>query len=89
MHCWITVHAFVVVLSHLFQKLTFSKQSFMNTIRVLNGLDPDQDQDRHFVGPDLGRNCLPRLKCIPMYAGWVTFTKNTNRRYTSTTTSKL
>ena len=25
--------------------------SFRNTIRVSNGLDPDQDQ--HFVGPDL------------------------------------
>ena len=24
-----------------------------------NGLDPDQD--RHFVGPDLGPNCLERL----------------------------
>ena len=36
-----------------FSKLTFSKQSFRNTIRVSNGLDPDQD--RHFVGPDLGQ----------------------------------
>ena len=24
-----------------------------------NGLDPDKD--RHFVGPDLGPNCLQRL----------------------------
>ena len=31
---------------------------FRNTIRVSNGLDPDQD--RHFVGPDLGPNCLQR-----------------------------
>ena len=31
----------------------------MNTIRVSNGLDPDQDQ--HSVGPDLGPNCLQRL----------------------------
>ena len=29
-----------------------------NTIRVSNGLDPDQGQ--HCVGPDLGLNCLQR-----------------------------
>ena len=40
-------------------KLTFSKNYFRNTNRVSNGLDPDQD--RHFVGPDLGPNCLQRL----------------------------
>ena len=36
----------------------FSKKTKKNrkTIRVSNGLD--QDQDRHFVGPDLGPNCL-------------------------------
>ena len=28
-------------------------------IRVSNSLDPDQA--RHFVGPDLGSNCLQRL----------------------------
>ena len=28
-------------------------------IRVSNSLDPDQD--RHYVGPDLGPNCLQRL----------------------------
>ena len=28
-------------------------------IRVSNGLDPDQD--RRYVGPDLGPNCLQRL----------------------------
>ena len=28
----------------------------LNTIRVSNSLD--QDQARHFVGPDLGPNCL-------------------------------
>ena len=42
-----------------FPKLTFSKVSFRMTIRVSNGLDPDQD--RHFVGPDLGPNYLQRL----------------------------
>ena len=42
-----------------FFKITFSKTSFKNTIRVSNGLDPDQD--RNFVGPNLGTNCLQRL----------------------------
>ena len=32
---------------------------FFNTIRVSNSLDPDQA--RHYVGPDLGPNCLQRL----------------------------
>ena len=41
-----------------FSKLTFSKNSFGNTINVSNGLD--QDQDRHSVGPDLGPNYLQR-----------------------------
>ena len=40
-------------------KLAFSKISFMNTIRVSNNWDPDQD--RHFVGPDLDPNWLQRL----------------------------
>ena len=42
-----------------FPKLAFSKNSFRNTIRVWNSLDPDQA--RHFVGPDLDPNCLQRL----------------------------
>ena len=42
-----------------FSKLTFSKNSFKNTIRVSKSLDPGQD--RHYVGPDLGPNCLQRL----------------------------
>ena len=32
---------------------------FFNTIRVSNSLDPDQA--RHYVGPDLGPNCLQRF----------------------------
>ena len=32
---------------------------FKNTMSVLNNLDPGQV--RHFVGPDLGPNCLPKL----------------------------
>ena len=42
-----------------FSILTFSKNSFRNTIRMSNGLD--QDQDQCSVHPDLGTNCLLRL----------------------------
>ena len=42
-----------------FLMLTFSKNYFRNTICVPNNLD--QDQARHFVGPDLGPNFLQRL----------------------------
>ena len=35
------------------------KKSFRNNINVSNSLDPDQA--RHFVGPDLGPNCLEKL----------------------------
>ena len=34
----------------------FQIYPYRNIIRVLNGLDPDQDQ--HSVSPDLGPNCL-------------------------------
>ena len=37
----------------------FKKNSFRNTIRVSNSLDPDQAQ--HCVGLDLGLNYLQRL----------------------------
>ena len=33
--------------------------NFRNTIRVSNSLD--REKARHFVGPDLGPNCLQRL----------------------------
>ena len=39
--------------------LTFSKNSFKNTVNVSNGLDPDKDQ--HSVPPDLDPHCLQRL----------------------------
>ena len=38
---------------------SFSNNSFRNTFRVSNDLDPDQD--RSFGGPDLVPNCLQRL----------------------------
>ena len=37
----------------------FFKTSFNNTLRVPNGLDPDQDS--RSVGSDLYPNCLQRL----------------------------
>ena len=37
----------------------FKKKIFRNAIRVSNSMD--LDQTRHFVGPDLGPNCLQRL----------------------------
>ena len=40
-------------------KINFSKNYFMNTIRVANSLKPDQA--RHCDVPDLGPNCLQRL----------------------------
>ena len=40
-------------------ELFFSKNPVMNTIKVSNGLDPDQV--RRFVRPDLGPNCLQLL----------------------------
>ena len=51
-------HAFVVVYRLIF-KMNFFKKSIRNTVRVSNSLD--LDQDRHFVGPDLGPNCLQKL----------------------------
>ena len=56
--CWVL---FMLLLSsaEFFQDKHFQKKSFGNTIRVTNSLDPEQD--RRFVGPDLGTNCLQRL----------------------------
>ena len=52
------LHAFLSF-ADFFSKSTFSKKKIRNTIRVSNSLDPGQA--RHFVGPDLGPNCLQRL----------------------------
>ena len=43
----------------IFFKIIFLKNSFRTTIRVSNSLE--SDQARHFVGPDLGPNCLQML----------------------------
>ena len=50
---------FFVVCGFFFKINFFSNKSFRNTIRLSNCLDPDQAQ--HFVGPELGPNCLQRL----------------------------
>ena len=50
---------FVVCCFFSLRNQLFRKNSFGNTNRVSNRLDPDQA--RHFVGPDLGPNCLQRL----------------------------
>ena len=47
------------VICRFFSKSTFLKNSLRNAITVSNSLDPDQD--RHYVGPDLGPNCLQWL----------------------------
>ena len=53
-------HAFFCCLLTFF-KINFqlSKNAFRNIIRMLNGLEPDQDQQ--FVGPDLSPNGSQRL----------------------------
>ena len=61
--CLVIVYAFVVVcpLTFFFKISFISKKSFKNrnTIRVSNGLDPDQD--RRSVGPDLDPSSQQRL----------------------------
>ena len=42
-----------------FQNQLFLKKSIRNIIRLSNNLDPEKA--RHFVGPDLGSNCLQKL----------------------------
>ena len=42
-----------------FKIIFFFKNCLRNTIRESNSFDPDQD--RHYVKPDLGPNCLQRL----------------------------
>ena len=60
--------SFLLLLSSAdFLKSTFQKQSFRNTIRVSNSLDPEQD--RHSVGPDLGPNCLQGLSADEKVGG--------------------
>ena len=50
----------LLLLSADFFKINFFQKNYSGTlsIRVSNSLD--QNQDRHFVGPDLGPSCLLR-----------------------------
>ena len=50
---------FFVINFFFFFKIIIFLNSFKNTIRVSNSLDPDQD--RHSVSPDLDPNCLQGL----------------------------
>ena len=53
--CWVIFNHFLPS-ADFFQNYFFSKNSFRNTIRVSNRLDPDLY--RHSVWPDLGPYCL-------------------------------
>ena len=53
--CWVIFHA---AGSFFSPRLTFTKY-FLNTVRVSNG--KDQDQNRRSVGPARGPKCLQRL----------------------------
>ena len=60
----VTLLCTYLVIFHAFLSSSFSKRTFLNisfgsTISVSNSFDPDQA--RHYVGPDLGPNCLQRL----------------------------
>ena len=57
--CWIMNVACFLPSVEFFQSYRFQKILSGITIRVSNNLDPDQA--RHFIGPDLGSNCLQRL----------------------------
>ena len=50
---------FIFSSADFFSKSTFTKNSFMNTIRVSNSFDPDQV--RLLVGSDLAPNCSQRV----------------------------
>ena len=50
------------LLTFFFQSFFFPKKSFRNTTRLSNVFD--QDQDQHFVCPDLGPNCFQSLSHV-------------------------
>ena len=59
-------HNFLLSAIFFFKINYFKKKKNRNTIIVPNSLDPDQA--RHFVGPDLGPNCLPKLSADDKFA---------------------
>ena len=56
---WEKLHAFLLSADFFSTFHLLKKRYFKIMIRVSNGLDPDQA--RHFVGPDLGLNCLQQI----------------------------
>ena len=54
---WVILNSYLSS-ANFFSKSASLKNSFRNTIRMSNSLDPDQA--RHFVWPDLGPNCMLR-----------------------------
>ena len=66
--CMLSIFHDFLLPAYFFSNLTFSKYIFRNTIRVSNGIDPDQAQLS--VGTDLGPNCLPRLSTNNKYRCW-------------------
>ena len=61
-------HDFFLSSADFYQNLLFQRNSFRNTIRMANSLDPDQAQDS--VGPDLGPYCLQRSAADSKIRGW-------------------
>ena len=57
--CLLGIFLAFLLSADIFQNQHFRKNSSENTIRLSNGLGPDQDP--HSVGPHLGPNCLQRL----------------------------
>ena len=53
--------------SLFFEKARDQRNSFRNTTKKSNYLDPDQDQPSETVDPDLGPNCLQRLSADGIY----------------------
>ena len=58
--CMLRIFSFFFCCLMIFSQLMFSKMFSRNIIGLSNSLDPDQAQ--HFVGPDLGPNCLQRCQ---------------------------
>ena len=59
--CLLGDFASFFVVSDFFLKSTFSKNSFRNSIRMSNCLDPEQAQPFVRTGLSLGPYCLQRL----------------------------
>ena len=57
----IFLHAFLSFADFFFKIICF-KNSFSNTMKVSNSLDPYQAQAQKSVRPDLGLNCLQKIQ---------------------------